>query len=77
MSHARYFVVRQGDQWLIKFADEEFGPYATKAEAMLFAVDAAKKLTARGETAEVCTMGENGHFHPEWTSPQEPGQAPA
>ena len=33
---------------------------------MLFAVDAAQKLGEQGENAEVCVMGENGHFRPEW-----------
>jgi hypothetical protein len=34
---------------------------------MLFAVDAAQKLGEAGQEAEVCLMGENGHFRPEWT----------
>jgi hypothetical protein len=37
-------------------------------EAMMFAIDAARKLGERGETTQVCLMGENGHFHPEWSS---------
>ena len=44
MMHARYFVVQQNDNWLIKFDDEEYGPYSTQSEAMLFAIDAAQKL---------------------------------
>jgi hypothetical protein len=35
---------------------------------MLFAIDAAQKLGAYGESAEVCLMGENGHFHAEWVA---------
>jgi hypothetical protein len=66
MGQARYFIVQEDDEWLIKFKDEEYGPYQTHAEAMLFAVDAAQKLGNRGETAEVCVVGENGHFRPEW-----------
>lgn len=67
MPHARYFIVQHDDKWLIKFDDEEFGPYRTQKEAMLFAVDAAQKLGEHGENAEVCVMGENGYFRPEWT----------
>ena len=48
MSPTRYFLVQHDDAWMIKFADEEFGPYKSKAEAMLFAVEAARKLTERG-----------------------------
>lgn len=67
MPNTRYFVVQDKDAWLIKFHDEEFGPYKSEKEAMLFAVDAAQKLGEFGENAEVCLMGENGHFRPEWT----------
>jgi hypothetical protein len=74
MSPTRYFLVQRDDDWMIKFADEEFGPYKSKAEAMLFAVEAARKL---GAEAEVCLMGENGFFTAEWTNapPAEAAQA--
>ncbi len=72
MPHARYFIVRHEDVWLIKFDDEEYGPYNSQAEAMLFAVDAAQKLGEHGEDAQVCLMGENGHFRPEWTYGENP-----
>ncbi len=72
MSLARYFIVQQDEEWLILFEDEEFGPYRSQAEAMLFAVDAARKLAERGENAEVCLMGENGHFRAEWAYHQSP-----
>ena len=68
MPTARYFIVQDGDEWRIKYGDEEFGPYKSRDEAMLFAVDAARKLGSYGEAAEVCLMGENGHFHSEWSS---------
>ncbi|MCZ7657334.1 MAG: DUF2188 domain-containing protein [Xanthobacteraceae bacterium] len=77
MSLARYFIVQQGDEWLIRFEDEEFGPYRSQSEAMLFAVDAARKLVERGEDAEVCLMGENGCFRAEWTYRQPPAELSA
>jgi hypothetical protein len=67
MPHTRYFIVQNDNQWLIKYEDEEFGPYNSQKEALLFAVDAAQKLGEHGENTEVCVMGENGHFRPEWT----------
>ena len=67
MPNSRYFIVQSDDGWKIQFSGEEFGPYQTKQEAMLFAVDAAQKLGEQGENTEVCLMGENGHFRPEWT----------
>jgi Uncharacterized protein conserved in bacteria (DUF2188) len=67
MPDARYFIVQHDDQWSIKFNDEEYGPYRSKAEAMLFAIDAAQKLGEYGDNAQVVLMGEGGHFHAEWT----------
>jgi hypothetical protein len=68
MPHSRYFIVQTEDGWLIRFAGGDFGPYQTRQEAMLFAVDAAQRLgETKGENAEVCLVGENGHFRPEWT----------
>lgn len=64
---SRYFVVRnQDDEWMIKFEDGEYGPYRSRSEAMLFAIEAAQKLGERGDAAEVCLMGLNGNFVPEW-----------
>jgi hypothetical protein len=72
MTHARYFVVQHGDVWMIKFDDEEYGPYKSKNEAMLFAIDAAQKLGEHGEDAEVLLMGENNHVRPEWVFGRDP-----
>jgi len=74
MPTARYFIVHNEiqDEWLIRFGDREYGPYKSQEEARLFAIDAAQKLGAYGESAEVCLMGENGHFLSEWTSGRDP-----
>ena len=66
MPHSRYFIVRNQDAWVIKYNDEEYGPYKTQSEAMLFAIDAAQKLGRYGDNADVCLMGVDGHFHQEW-----------
>jgi hypothetical protein len=68
MPTARYFIVQDQDDWVIRYGEDEFGPYKTKDEALLFAIDAAKNLGSYGENAEVCLMGENGHFHTEWVA---------
>lgn len=70
MPTARYFIVHNEpqNQWLIRYGDEEYGPYKSLDEAKVFAIDAAQKLGDRGESTEVCLMGENGHFHSEWLS---------
>jgi hypothetical protein len=72
MTPARYFIVHNETegQWLIRYEDQEFGPYKSHDEARLFAIDAAQKLESYGKAAEVCLMGENGHYHAEWVSGQ-------
>ena len=66
MPQSRYFILQHDDNWVIEFHGEEFGPYQSKREALLFAVDAAQKLGEQGQNSEVCLMGEDGHFRPEW-----------
>lgn len=67
MPQSRYFVVREGDdEWTIRFGNEQFGPYRSRSEAMLFAIEAAQRRGEREGCAEVCLMGLNGQFHPEW-----------
>ena len=70
--HSRYLIVRHGDMWLIKFEGEEYGPYATEREAMLFAVDAAHKLGEQGEQAQVLRVNENGEVQAVWTHGRDP-----
>ncbi len=45
MADARYYVVGDHDVWMIKFEDGEYGPYASRDDA----IDAAQKLGTRGE----------------------------
>jgi hypothetical protein len=71
-AHGRYLIARHGDVWLIKFEGEEYGPYATEREAMLFAVDAAHKLGEQGEQAQVLQVDENGALRPVWTHGHDP-----
>jgi hypothetical protein len=68
----RYLVVRQQDVWFIKFDGEEYGPYATEREAMLFAVDAAHKLGEQGEDTEVLLADETGEANAAWVHGLDP-----
>jgi hypothetical protein len=68
----RYVVVLQGDLWFIKFDDEEYGPYQTDREALLFAIDAAQNLGEQGEETQVLLVGENGKAMAVWTYGQHP-----
>ncbi len=68
MSDARYFVERlkaHNDAWTIKFDDEEYGPYPSQSDAVLFAINAAEKLNQHGEKAQIVIIG------PTWTYDQD------
>jgi hypothetical protein len=68
----RYLVARQEDGWVIKFNGEEYGPYKSEREALLFAVDAAHKLGEQGGEAQVLLVDESGEAQPTWTYGQDP-----
>jgi hypothetical protein len=65
-------VVRQEDVWFIKFDGEDYGPYRTEREAMLFAIDAANKLGEQGEYTQVHMLNEDGAVRPAWTFGHDP-----
>jgi hypothetical protein len=68
----RYLIVRHGNLWLIKFEGEEFGPYESQREAMLFAIEAANKLGEQNEPTEVLLIDESGEAKPVWRYGQDP-----
>ena len=67
VSRTRYLVMRQGGVWFITFNGEEFGPYRSEREALLFAVDAAQRLGENGEETQVFRVDESGEPSPVWT----------
>ena len=71
-SRTRYLVMRQEDVWFITFNGEEFGPYQSEREAMLFAIDAAQKLGENGEETQVLRVDENSDASPAWTYGLDP-----
>jgi hypothetical protein len=70
--HKRYLIVRLEDIWFIKFGGKDYGPYKTDREAMLFAIDAAKKLGEQGEETQVLQTDENGEARLVWTYGHDP-----
>ena len=63
----RYLVMCRQNLWFIAFEREEFGPYQSKREATLFAVDAAHRLGEQGEETQVLEVDETGKETPVWT----------
>jgi hypothetical protein len=61
------YVVRPSDDtWLIDHAGASYGPYKNGREAMLFAVDAARKLGAQGKNTGVKMIDSAGHLLTTW-----------
>jgi hypothetical protein len=61
------YVVRPSDDtWLIEHAGDRYGPYKNSREAMLFAIDAARKLGALGKNTRVRMTDEAGHALTTW-----------
>jgi hypothetical protein len=65
---SRYLVVRQDNLWLIKFDDEEYGPFTSEREAMRIAIDAARRLASQGTDTHVLLLDGSGDVRPAWSS---------
>jgi hypothetical protein len=64
---ARYFVVQSGGEWRIKFRNQVFGPYRSRDEALLFAIDAARGIGKRESAAQVLVEEVKDRFLTRWT----------
>jgi len=73
---AQYFIVHSDGEWKIKFRNEMFGPYRSRDEALLFAIDAAKRVGERESAAQVLVEDANDRFLTKWTY-REPARMPA
>jgi hypothetical protein len=76
MAPAKYFIVQRSGEWKIKFRDEMFGPYRSRDEALLFAIDAAKEIGQREASAQVLVEDAADCFLTQW-SYVEPARLPA
>src|SRR6516162_1573432 len=73
--HVEYIVRPCNDNadsetWLIEHAGGSYGPYKNCREATFFAMDAARKLGARGKSTRVKAIDHAGHLLTTW----EPSQ---
>ena len=62
-----YSIRRRDDAWFIVYEGEEYGPYNSSREAMLFAVDVAHKQGERGKGTRVRLMDSTGQPLSTWT----------
>jgi hypothetical protein len=73
---AQYFIVQSGGEWRIKFRNQLFGPYRSREEALLFAIDAARDIGERESAAQVLVEEVKDRFLTTWTC-GEPARRPA
>lgn len=68
LSRALYWIEPEDGEWFIHFDGANYGPYKNEREAMLFAVDAANKLSEQGKGTQVLVMDKNNEIRRTWTS---------
>lgn len=69
---AQYYVLQGENGWMIRFRDEDFGPYRSRDEALFFAIDAAKHIGARDYEAKVLVEDVKDHFLTKWRYGEPP-----
>jgi len=69
---ARYFILQGDDCWMIKFRGEIFGPYRTRDEALLFAIEAAQNVGERERDSSVLVEDVKDHFVTRWSYGERP-----
>ena len=67
METAQFFVFRRASLWLVAFASEEFGPFASEDEALRRAIDSAEVCVSEGLAARVTGEGRLGGFRTLWS----------
>jgi hypothetical protein len=68
MTHNQYIVVFHDCEWKIEHDGELSARYRTQEEALLDALNAARRLDRKGQDAEVLTQGADLRFRTEWTN---------
>jgi hypothetical protein len=68
MTRNQYIVVFQDGEWKIEHDGELSARYRTQEEALLDALNAARRLDRKGQDAEVLTQGADLWLRMEWTN---------
>ena len=71
MTRNRYIVVFHDGEWKIENDGELSARYRTQEEALLDALNAARRLDIRGQHAEVLTQRSDLGLRMEWTNRSE------
>jgi|RifCSP13_3_1023840.scaffolds.fasta_scaffold33787_3 hypothetical protein len=68
MTRNQYIVVFHDGEWKIEHDGELSARYRTQEEALLDALNAARRLDRKGQEAEVLTQGADLWLRTEWTN---------
>jgi hypothetical protein len=68
MTRNQYIVVFHDGEWKIEHDGELSARYRTQEEALLDALNAARRLDRKGQEAEVLTQGADFGLRTEWTN---------
>ena len=68
MTRNRYIVVFHDGEWKIEHDGELSARYRTQEEALLDALNAARRVDRKGQDAEVLTQGADLRLRTEWTN---------
>ena len=71
MARIQYLILSNGGRWKIRHNEKDY-EYATQAEAMHAAVEAAHKSGEMGHDAQVLIQGRDGQWQTEWTYGHDP-----
>ena len=71
MAAEQYFIILHNDEWKISFKDKHYGPYATQAEAIEAAIDAAYAMGEIGIDTEVLVQDSEQKLRSAWSYIQD------
>ena len=77
MTRNKYIVVFHDREWRIQHNGELSARYRSQEEALLDALNAARRVDMRGQDAEVLVRGPGLRFRTEWTNRLEREAAPS
>jgi hypothetical protein len=82
MEAARFVVIGTGGRWKVRTGPDSYGPYLSRRDAFLDAVDAAHAAAESGSAAEVADVTATGGQRVLWNSerdaypPEEGAESP-
>jgi hypothetical protein len=68
MASEQYFIILENNEWKISFKDKNYGPYASRQDAIDAAIDAAYAMGEIGIEVQVLSRVADNSLKTEWTN---------